>query len=131
MKTPNNIKFETYKAEAQERWGGTDAYREHAEKSKDYSKDRWDAIAAKMDEIFAEFAVCMKNGAQPNSAEAQTLVKKLQNHITEHYYACTDGILAGLGQMYAADERFMTYIDRHAGGTAEFVSKAIESCCAK
>ena len=73
MKTPNNIEFETYKAEAQERWGGTDAYREHAEKSKDYSKDQWDTIAAKMDEIFAEFAVCMKNSAQPNSAKRRLL----------------------------------------------------------
>ena len=73
----------------------------------------------------------MKTGAQPDSAEAQTLVKKLQDHITEHYYACTDGILVGLGQMYVADERFQAHIDRHADGTAEFVSKAIEVCCAK
>ena len=131
MKTQNNSEFETYKAEAQERWGGTDVYREHAEKTKNYSKDQWDTLAAKMDGIFSEFAACMKTGAQPDSAEAQTLVKKLQDHITEHYYACTDGILVGLGQMYVADERFQAHIDRHADGTAEFVSKAIEVCCAK
>ena len=67
----------------------------------------------------------MKSGATPDSAEVQELVKKLQNYITENYYTCTDEILAGLGQMYLADERFKSNIDKYAVGTAEFVSKAI------
>ena len=55
----------------------------------------------------------------------QSLVQKLQNHITENYYTCTKGILSGLGQMYVADERFKSNIDKHADGTAEFISEAI------
>ena len=35
----DNSEFENYKAEAQERWGKTDAYKEHAEKTKDYNLD--------------------------------------------------------------------------------------------
>jgi hypothetical protein len=31
--------------------------------------------------------------------------------------------------MYVADERFKTNIDKHASGTADFVSKAIEIYC--
>ena len=42
------------------------------------------------------------------------------------YYTCTKEILAGLGQLYVADERFKTNIDKNGNGTAEFVSKAIE-----
>jgi hypothetical protein len=56
-------------------------------------------------------------------------VAKLQAHITENYYTCTDEILAGLGQMYAADERFKKNIDKYGEGTAEFVSKAIAIYC--
>ena len=71
----------------------------------------------------------MKNGGTPDSAQAQNLVKALQNHITENYYLCTNGILVGLGQMYVADERFRNNIDRHADGTAAFIREAIEICC--
>ena len=117
--------FEKYKTEVKEKWGQTEAFREHEEKTKDYSKDKWNSLAEDMDNIMQQFSLCMKNGNTPDSIEAQNLVKTLQNHITENYYNCTDQILAGLGQMYVADERFKNNIDKHAEGTAEFVSKAI------
>ena len=50
-----------------------------------------------------------ENEKKPNSAEAQELVKKLQNHIAENYYLCTNEILLGLGQIYIEDERIKTY----------------------
>ncbi len=79
----------------------------------------------------SEFAVCMRNGKTPDSKDAQNLVKTLQNHITENYYLCTNEILAGLGQMYVADERFKNNIDKHADGTAEFICEAIGIYCEK
>jgi len=79
--------------------------------------------------VFAKFAECMQNGYTADSDDAQALVKELQNYITENYYTCTKDILAGLGQMYVADERFKTNIDKNGDGTAEFVSRAIEIYC--
>ncbi|MBR7146552.1 MAG: TipAS antibiotic-recognition domain-containing protein, partial [Oscillospiraceae bacterium] len=67
----------------------------------------------------------------PDSTEVQNLVKTLQNHITENYYLCTNEILEGLGQMYAADERFRNNIDKHADGTAAFICEAIKVYCGK
>lgn len=131
MKAFDNSQMEGYKAEAREKWGGTEAYQQHAEKTKGYSKQKWNDLAADMDQIMAEFALCMKNGETPDSAEAQYLVKQLQNHITGNYYNCTDQILAGLGQMYVADERFRNNIDKHADGTAQFICDAIASHCGK
>ena len=125
----DNSELENYKQEAKEKWGETTAYREHAQKTKDYSKDKWNNLAEEMDGIFSEFAVCMNNGEKPDSDEAQSLVKALQSHITENYYHCTNDILAGLGQVYVADERFRNNIDKHALGTAVFVSRAIELYC--
>lgn len=52
------------------------------------------------------FSPCWMLNKAYDSKEAQDLVKKLQSHITENYYLCTNEILAGLGQMYVADERF-------------------------
>ena len=79
--------------------------------------------------IFAEFASCKANGASADSNEAQALVAKLQAHITANYYTCTDEILAGLGKMYVADERFKKNIDKYGEGTAEFASEAIAVFC--
>ena len=121
----DNSEFEKYKAEAQERWGNTDAYKEHAEKTKNYGMDKWSSLASDMDIIFREFSICMKNGFESGSEESQSLVKKLQNYITENYYNCTKEILSGLGQMYVADERFKNNIDKHADGTAAYVCEAI------
>ena len=125
----DNSEFENYKQEVKEKWGKTESYREHAEKTKNYSKDKWNNLAEEMNDILAEFAVCMKNGKKPDSVETQNLVKTLQNHICENYYHCTNEILAGLGQMYVADERFRNNIDKHADGTAEFISEAIKAYC--
>ena len=127
----DNSEFEKYKAEAREKWGNTDAYKQHEEKTRNYSKQKGNTLAAGMDHIMAEFALCMRNGTAPDFAEAQTLVEKLQNHITENYYLCTNEILAGLGQMYVADERFKNNIDQYAEGTAEFISEAIQIFCNK
>jgi hypothetical protein len=75
--------------------------------------------------IFAEVAACKTSNASADSAEAQALVAKLQAHITENYYTCTDEILAGLGKMYVADERFKKNIDKYGEGTAEYVGNSI------
>ena len=75
--------------------------------------------------IFAEFAACKQSGAEVDSNEAQALVAKLQTYITENYYTCTNEILAGLGKMYVADERFKKNIDKYGEGTAEFAAEGI------
>ena len=81
--------------------------------------------------IFSEFAACKDSGVSADSADAQALVSKLQAHITANYYTCTDEILAGLGKMYVADERFKKNIDKYSEGTAEFAAEAIEAYCRK
>ena len=120
-----------YEKEARERWDETVAYREHEQKTKNYTKEKWAEANDGMMAIFAEFAACKESGATADSAEAQALVAKLQPHITENYYTCTDEILSGLGKMYVADERFKRNIDKYGEGTAEFAADAIEVYCRK
>ena len=118
-----------YESEALSRWGDTDAYREHEQKTKNYTKEKWAEANEGLLAIFAEFAACKDRDASTDSAEAQALVAKLQAHITANYYACTDEILAGLGKMYACDERFKKNIDKYGDGTAEFAAEAIAVFC--
>ena len=95
------------------------------------TKEKWAEANDGLMAIFAEFAVCKQSGAIADSDEAQALVAKLQTHITTNYYTCTDEILAGLGKMYVADERFKKNIDKYGDGTAEFASDSIEVLCRK
>ena len=121
--------MKSYETEARERWGTTDAYREHERNTKNYSKAKWAEVNDGLMVMFAEFAECKNNGYVANSPEVQILVGKLQEYITQNYYACTCEILAGLGQMYIADERFKKNIDKYGDGTAEFASEAIGVFC--
>ena len=114
-----------YFQEVYARWGKTDYYSEHEQKTKNYTKEKWAEANESLMAIFAEFAACKTSGSSADSAEVQALVAKLKEHITKNYYTCTDEILAGLGEMYVADERFRKNIDKNGEGTAEFVSRAI------
>ena len=117
--------MKNYETEARERYGNTAAYREHEQKTKNYTKEKWAEANDGLMAIFAELAMCKDSGASADSAEAQVLVARLQAHITANYYTCTNEILAGLGKMYVADERFKKNIDKHGEGTAEFAAEGI------
>lgn len=119
----DNREFEQYREEVKEKWGHTQAYAEFQQKG----KQDYNALSSGMDAIMAEFAACKVQGHAPASEEAQVLVKKLQGYITEHFYNCTDAILADLGEMYVADDRFRSNIDRYGEGTAEFIRQAIQN----
>ena len=119
--TFDKTEIKKYADEAKQKWGCTDAYKEYIQKHYD-SADKTD----KLMQIFAEIGKIKH--LSPYCEEAQNLIKKLQNFITENYYTCTDEILRGLGQMYISDERFKKSIDNAGGaGTAEFTAKAIEA----
>ena len=122
FKPYDNSEQERYAAEAKERWGKTDAYREYEAKGKSQKENQF-AGEAMMD-IFREMGQI--RDLSPDAPEAQALAAKLQNHITANYYTCTKPSFAGLGQMYVTDDRFRANIDAAGGeGTAEFAGKVI------
>ena len=121
-------KIDEYAAQAKASWGTTQAYKEYEEKSKGRTKEDNLKIHQGMIDIFGEFGQI--RDADPASDEAQALVKKLQDYITEHMYTCTKEILGSLGMMYGGGGDFTTNIDKMGGeGTAEFASRAIEIYC--
>ncbi|MBQ8638350.1 MAG: MerR family transcriptional regulator [Lachnospiraceae bacterium] len=123
-------KIDEYAAQAKASWGTTDAYREYEQKSAGRTKETQQKLNGEMMNIFAEFGK-MKE-MSPDCEEAVRMAKKLQDHITENYYTCTDEILLGLGAMYADGGDFTMNIDKVGGeGTAVFTCKAIQAMVAK
>lgn len=118
-----------YAKETKERWGDTDAYAESQRKTSTYDKEKWKNVNDEGANILKAFSE--KKHLSPESDEVQVLVKKWQDYITESFYKCTNEILAGLGQMYIADERFTQNIDKNGEGTAAFMAEAIAIYCAK
>ena len=123
-------KIDEYAAQAKASWGTTDAYKEYEQKSAGRTKEAQQKLNVEMMHIFAEFGKI--KDMSPESAEAVALAKKLQNHITENYYTCTDEILLGLGTMYAGGGDFTKNIDKVGGeGTAVFAYEAIKAMVEK
>ena len=124
----DTAELETYAAEAKAKWGKTDAYKEYEQKAAGQSKEKQANDSNALMEQFARIGALRH--LSPDAPEVQEAVAGIQAFITEHYYNCTKQILAGLGQMYIADDRFRRNIDSAGGeGTAEFVSRAIEIYC--
>ena len=118
-----------YRQEAKDRWGSTAAWQAFEQKEAAAPAQQQDA-AAQLMALLAQFGTL--RSCAPQDAAVQEKVAALQAFITEHFYPCTDEILAGLGQMYAADERFRTNIDAAGGnGCAVFAAQAIAAYCAK
>lgn len=116
-----------YADEVKARWGDTAAYAESEEKTSGYDDAQWNILSGEGQAILREFGEC--RNLQPDSKEAQALVKKWQNYITAYFYHCTNEILSCLGLMYVGDERFAQNIDKNGDGTAAFMAAAIEIYC--
>ncbi len=120
-------KIDEYSERAKASWGNTSEYKEFESKDKDRTEPQRQELMSDMMSIFVELGKVKAENMAPESNQAQTLVKKLQDFITEHFYNCSDTILAGLGKMYCTEE-FTNNIDTQAGdGTAAFTAKAIEA----
>ncbi len=120
--------LDDYARRAKESWGGTQAYREFEEKDGGRTpaqrRDAGEGLMA----ILGEFGAMQDKPADHPVVQAQ--VRKLQDHITAHYYNCTPVILASLGRMYADGGEFTRNIDAVGGpGTADFASRAIAVYC--
>lgn len=124
----DTAEMDRYAAEAKAKWGRTEAYKEFEQKTADQTEEQMQAAGDGLMAIFARMGAVRH--LSPASGEAQALVAKLQNYITQHYYTCTKQILRGLGQLYIAGDSMTENIDRAGGeGTAAFAHRAIEIYC--
>ncbi len=118
-----------YAAEAEQRWGDTDAYKQSAARTAKYGKADWARIQEESGAVFGGFAACAAAGTPADSPDAQALVQQWRDHLNRNFYDCSIELLAGLGTMYIADERFTKNLDRFGAGTAQMMADAIAVYC--
>jgi len=111
---------EEYAAEAEERWGETDAWKQSQQRVSRLSKQDWVAIKAEGDALLDALAQAKRDGLEPGSDAANELAARHRASI-ERFYDCGDQMHRNLVQMYLADERFTRYYDDVEPGLAQFL----------
>ena len=124
MNAFDNSEFEKHKAEAREKWGKTDAYKEYEEKSKNRTKEQEKDLGTQVMDFFARLG--SMRPCDPAAPEAQAWAKQLQDFFTENYYTCTPQILSRLAESYAGGGSMTENIDKVGGaGTGAFAKEVI------
>lgn len=116
-----------YQAEAQERWGETDAWKQSARRTKGYTKADWERIRAEGDAVNAAFVAALEAGHPATSGEAMDAAEAHRAQIDTWFYDCSHDFQKGLADMYVADPRFTKTYEDLAPGLAEYVRDAIHA----
>ncbi len=122
---------DAYTDEVQERWGGTEPYRESARRTARYTKADWLRIKAEGAAINDRFVEAMKAGVLPDGDDAMDAADAHRRYISDSFYPCSMEMHVGLAEMYIADPRFTANYERLAPGLAQYVHDAIVADAAR
>lgn len=116
-----------YAAEAEQRWGDTDAWRQSRQRTGSYTAADWRAIKAESADVERRLADALAAGEPADGESAMDLAEQHRRHLVRWFYDCPPAMHRGLGRMYVEDERFTAYYENVAPGLAAYVSAAIEA----
>ena len=122
---------EEYEAEAEQKWGDTDAWAESQRKTRAMTKDDWLRVKAEGDDVERRFAEALAAGVPADSEQAMHLAEEHRQQISRNFYDCSPEMHAGLGRMYLEDERFTAHYEQIAVGLAQYVSTAVQANAAR
>lgn len=111
---------EEYAAEAEERWGDSDAWKQSQQRASQFTKQDWIEIKSEADTLLKALADAKRAGVESGSAEADDLAERHRASI-ERFYDCDHSMQVCLAEMYIADERFTRYYDDVEPGLARFL----------
>ncbi|ORA60163.1 MerR family transcriptional regulator [Mycolicibacterium elephantis] len=115
-----------YAAEAEERWGGTEEWRQSQQRTAQMTKQDWIDFKAQNDALLAALASAKRDGVEPGSATANELAARHRANI-ERFYDCSDDMHRCLGDMYVEDERFGNFYNDAEPGLAQWVRGIIDA----
>lgn len=121
---------ESYAAEAEERWGDTEAWKQSQSRTKNFTKEDWVAVKAEGDAVNAAFAECLDAGLPVDSDEASAAAEQHRRGI-ETFYDCPHEFHTKLAELYVADPRFTKTYDDIRPGMAQYVHDAIVANAAR
>ena len=118
---------EAHQAEAEERWGTTDAWAQSRRRTSRYTKDDWSRAMADQQATARLLVEALTAGLSPASPEAMDAAEAHRQQITRWFYDCSYEIHRGLADMYVQDPRFTQTYEDMAEGLASYVHDAIHA----
>ena len=118
--------FHDAQAEAEERWGETDAWRQSRARTKNYSKADWEEVKAESDRTHQAFTDAMDAGEPPTSDVAMGAAE-LHRASMQRFYDCSYDVHRNLADMYVSDPRFTATYDEIRPGMSHYVRDAIHA----
>jgi DNA-binding transcriptional MerR regulator len=116
-----------YQDEAKERWGETDAWKQSARRTKNYTVADWEKVKAEQDEAGQAMVEAKRAGQPPTSEAAMDAAEQSRLVIDRWFYTCSREFHRNLGDMYVSDPRFMKTYEDQEPGLAVYVRDAIHA----
>lgn len=116
-----------YAAEAERRWGHTEAWRQSQRRTSGYSKQDWIEIKAEGEAVTAEFVAAKRAGLAADSGAAMDAAERHRRHINDRFYELSYEFHRGLADLYLADQRFTRGYEEREPGLAQYVRDAIHA----
>ena len=119
------MKESNWSAEAEARWGETQAYRESARRLSRYSPEQ-KAMAFHAQQQATQAVIEVKrSGHTPASDEARAAAEACRLAIDEWFYPCGTEMHMNLADMYVSDARFAEHYESLEPGLAQYLHDAI------
>jgi hypothetical protein len=112
--------MDAYAAEAQKRWGHTQAFKQSQERVQKMGQEGLNQVIAEAKILTEEIAKAMSQGFDPKSKLAQTLISR---HYTglKAFYEPNLPLYRSMAKMYLDDPRFTANYEKIAPGLAQFM----------
>ncbi|MGL5866267.1 MAG: MerR family transcriptional regulator [Dermatophilaceae bacterium] len=118
---------EEYAADAEQRWGDTDAWRQSTARTKGYTTADWATIRAEADNVNAALVAALVAGEPATSERAMDAAEAHRAHIGRWFYDLDHAFHRTLADMYVSDPRFEKTYEDLAPGLAQYVHDAVHA----
>lgn len=117
--------FHDSQAEAEQRWGDTEAWQQSRRRTKSYTRADWQQVRAESDALHKGFTDAMDAGEPATSVMAMDAAEAHRLNIDDRFYDCPPPVHRNLADLYTSDPRFTATYDEIREGMAGYVRDAI------
>lgn len=115
-----------YQAEAEERWGDTEAWSQSRERTAQWTRQDWERVKTEGDALNARLAEAFTSGVEPGSDRANELAEQHRAELNRFYDADHE-LHRGVVGFTTGDERFRAQFEELAPGLSDWLRAIVEA----
>ena len=103
--------FDDYQAEAEQKFGESEEWKESQRRTKSYGKEDWIRIKAEGEAVEKALSEAFRAGLPAGSDPAMHAAEQHRLHVNRWFYDCPPAMHRRLGDMYVSDPRYVARYD--------------------